>query len=62
MEWFYKINKKMKLHLDKIKGIALPLNLIQITLEGIDLLADENEISRLKEAIAELKKIVINMD
>lgn len=43
--------------LDKIIGIALPLNSIQSTLEGKDFLADENEISKLKEAIAELKKI-----
>ena len=43
--------------LDKIIGIALPLNSIQITLEGKDPLADENEIRKLKEAITELKKI-----
>ena len=43
--------------LDKIIGIALPLNSIQITLDGKNPLADENEVHELKEAIKELKKI-----
>lgn len=43
--------------LDKIIGVALPLNSIQNILKGENLLADENEIRELKQAITELKKI-----
>lgn len=43
--------------LNKIIGIALPLNSIQDTLKGKNPFADENEIDRLKETMIELKEI-----
>lgn len=43
--------------LNKIIGIALPLDSIQDTLKGRSPFADENEIHRLKETLKELKEI-----